>query len=258
MSEATEWDPEFYQAHAPRPFSAHDQKSVEIYSAQPDATRDVAERSRSWPVLLNGFDCPKTKSTLAPQRAQRSFLTCLISLCDDQPLQTGAGKFSESHQVWTDPEGTREGYDNLPEEAWSYERIAHKQGIFKVPYSFGLDTITTPSGESAMSGFRVFSDVCDVTDKLSVNAAEDFTSDGWVHVDLAARNILVTKSPGTHGVIFIDHFACRFASSDMKRVHVGRGLYLHIRQYLEFDLDFQRWATANIGMVAAVPILAGR
>ncbi|KAJ7648230.1 hypothetical protein DFH06DRAFT_1050196 [Mycena polygramma] len=299
MSEATEWDPEFYLAHAPRPVSAYDQKGIEIYSAQLDAARDIAEHNplaagQSYPVTLTiPHSNPRPGARAVPFVPQSP----CVSLRLDEPLQTGAGKFS---QVWTAVvEGTgtklvmkiiqpsmcpRPPIDrswvmyHVPEdlarrEAWAYERIAHKQGIL-VPYFLGLDKITTPSGEPAWvlvleyipsvtfaslldSPSRSFSDICDVT-KLSIDAAENFTSDGWVHVDLAARNILVTGSPGTRGVVFIDHFACRFASSDMEDVYVGRDLYLHIRQCSKFDLDFQRWAKANIGTVAAVPILEGQ
>ncbi|KAJ7648177.1 hypothetical protein DFH06DRAFT_1300494 [Mycena polygramma] len=150
-------------------------------------------------------------------------------------------------------------------EAWAYKRIVHKQGLL-VPYFFGLDQITTPSGEPVWvltleyippmtlasfldSPARSFWDICDLT-KLSLDAAEDFGSDGWRHLDPMPDNILVTDCFGARGVVFIDYsFICRLPPSEWSDNYPCEELYHQIVECMDFDVGFQQWADENIAAV---------
>ncbi|KAJ6588258.1 hypothetical protein B0H19DRAFT_1247947 [Mycena capillaripes] len=71
--------------------------------------------------------------------------------------------------VYTDPE------DAACSEAWAYENLKEQQGLC-IPYFFGLQTITTPSGESAwvlFTGFGLQNPTDHVTDRQKFIRAND-------------------------------------------------------------------------------------
>ncbi|KAJ6580696.1 hypothetical protein B0H19DRAFT_1228302 [Mycena capillaripes] len=181
-------------------------------------------------------------------------------------IQPSMCPYPKADRCWS---GYMKPADLAHREAWGYERLAHKQGHL-VPYFFGLDTITTPSGERAWvlvleyipgitfaalleSPSKSFSDTCDLM-KLSINVATEFASDGWLHMDLNPRNILVTGIPRVRGIVFIDlTFTCRLPSSEMDLAATRQYLYSDIIDQLDFDPHFQQWAKANIPDILSAP-----
>ncbi|KAJ6580699.1 hypothetical protein B0H19DRAFT_1251000 [Mycena capillaripes] len=283
------WDLETYAEGTIQSVHPSDQPGIESYYEQLEAARRLAKLNplaagQSYSLALN---IPQPNPDPAARSVPPVPNSFCVSLRLDQPLKTGTGKLS---QVWTAVEeetGTtlvlkfiqrsmcpypgpdcnwseyREPEDLVRRETWSYEHLASKQGLL-VPYFFGLDTITTPSGECAWvlvlehipgitlaalmdSPAKSFLDMCDAI-QLSIDSTSAFTSDGWVHMDLEPRNILVTGSPGARGIVFIDlTFTCRLPSSNVDRDSNHRHrLYHHIVNYLDFDSNFIQWACANI------------
>jgi len=109
------------------------------------------------------------------------------------------------------------------QEAWAYNQLKHKQGRF-IPYFFGMHTIVTPSGESASALVLEYipgdtlelyatSDTQTIPRTrelitLSINTLTAFMADGWSHLDLLPRNIIVT--PDAHdeqGIVFVDLYS---------------------------------------------------
>ncbi|KAJ7510311.1 hypothetical protein B0H11DRAFT_1958457 [Mycena galericulata] len=211
-----------------------------------------------------------------------------VSLRLNQPLQVGAEMMSQVWTAVVEETGTtlvlkiiQPSMCDYPEadrpwteymlpqdlatsEAWAYEHIAHKQGCL-APYFFGLHTMITPSGEAAWvlvleyipgltlaehmdSPTKSFAETCELI-KLSMDAEADFSSDGWQHLDIELRNIVVTGSPGARKVVFIDHcFTYRRASSKLHLSPNRRRLYRRLMQSLNYDPDIRQWAEANISL----------
>ncbi|KAJ7609313.1 hypothetical protein DFH06DRAFT_1017149 [Mycena polygramma] len=169
-----EWEFETYEKNPIPPVYPHDSEGIDVYSAKLDAARKHAYHNplaagQSYKLALT---VPQTNPCPSARRVPHVPQSPSVFVRLDRPLQTGAGNMS---QVWTaGVEGTGttlvlkiiqpslcpypapdrcwtmyEAPEDLARgEAWAYERIVHKQGLL-VPYFFGLDQITTPSGEPA-------------------------------------------------------------------------------------------------------------
>ncbi|KAJ7147404.1 hypothetical protein C8R43DRAFT_926228 [Mycena crocata] len=212
-----------------------------------------------------------------------------VSLILDKPLQVGAGKPSQvwtaivdgtsttlalkivqpSMCYYPEPDTCWSEYE-VPEdlaqgEAWSYDHLAHKQGRL-VPYFFGIHKITTPSGEGAwvlvlehVYGNTVanqiyersatLADTCQLV-QLAIDAATDFGSDGWVHLDLGPHNLIVTGVSGAPNLVFINVFASRLSSSSMEFAPCRGRMYRALIDRLQRYTECLEWVMENVPLVA--------
>jgi hypothetical protein len=94
--------------------------------------------------------------------------------------------------------------------------------------------------------------------KLSIDTLEEFMLDGWCHNDEIPQNVLVTGSPGSHTVVFIDLSGVTRLTSEAIAIerHLRlRKLYVEIYDLLQDNTgDIQRWAATNIDMKISDPI----
>ncbi|KAJ7500279.1 hypothetical protein B0H11DRAFT_2380359 [Mycena galericulata] len=293
--------PEFYPRPDP-PLDLSDRKVVAEYHRKLEADRRLAQLYGLTAGLCFSFDLtipapnPLPRARSPPRFPPKE----PVSFYLDQSLQSGPDKHSQVWTAVTELAGARttvvlkiiqpsmcmypelndvwdrnyEFPENLAhEEAWVYDRLATKQGLY-IPYFFGLQTIITPSGEAAWvlvleyihgedfiayirSPTRSFSDTCDLL-RLSIDTLTEFMADGWCHNDANPRNIIVTGSPGARSVVFIDlYFTCRFSPEDLtvERRRRRRKLYCAIHEALKDQTgEIQRWAVQNIDLEVCDPI----
>ncbi|KAJ6631568.1 hypothetical protein B0H10DRAFT_2207201 [Mycena sp. CBHHK59/15] len=114
----------------------------------------------------------------------------------------------------------REAYydplDLAHNEAWVYQKLAHRQGL-SIPYFFGLFDIITPSRETAwvlVLEFIPGPTIHDVSKSkstpactLGLDAVRDLALSGWTLRDIRGANFSLTGSPGSRAVVMIDLYA---------------------------------------------------
>ncbi|KAJ6573459.1 hypothetical protein DFH09DRAFT_1362096 [Mycena vulgaris] len=111
-------------------------------------------------------------------------------------------------------------------EAWVYQKLAHRQGL-SIPYFFGLFDIITPSREAAwvlVLEFIPGLTIHDVAKSRSTAAIHDFCTLGldavrdlalssWTLPDIRGANFILTGSPGSQAVVMIDLYAAEHVTS---------------------------------------------
>ncbi|KAJ7216557.1 hypothetical protein GGX14DRAFT_605197 [Mycena pura] len=235
-------------------------------------------------------------STLTTDRFQSATVTLQL----DKALQSGCDKFS---QVWTatvigvpetrlvvkiiqpslcfipEPDNIHwcEAYydplDLAHNEAWVYQKLAHRQGL-SIPYFFGIFDIVTPSGEAAwvlvlefiqgptIHGVAKLSknnkdmvhDFCN----LGLDAVRELALSGWTLRDMSCSNFILSSSSGSKAVVMIDLYDAVYVKPPptLKRlamVDANRFFYWFQLCVRDEYPGFYDWAMQNLPVVVWGP-----
>ncbi|KAJ7679856.1 hypothetical protein B0H17DRAFT_1206360 [Mycena rosella] len=151
-----------------------------------------------------------------------------------------------SDESWMD---YTHAYDLAGHEAWAYEELKAKQGLC-VPYFFGLQTIITPSNESAkvlileyIRGLTLAAVAAavtpeegfheDVVDSLNLGrqTVQEITEAGFIIADIRNPNFILNAPPGAERtVVLIDLYGMRGGRSDGEAVKTAQGAFHAVAQ----------------------------